>query len=73
MPSLFIPILFLWSIFWKGVALWRAAKNRELKWFIALLVINTAGILDIVYLFYFSKEKLTFEELKSWYKGKFNR
>jgi len=50
-----IPLL-LWSIFWKGWALWRAAKDDSKPWFIALLVLNTAGILDILYIFIFSKK-----------------
>lgn len=45
----------LWSLFWKGMALYRAARNEQKGWFIALLVINTAGILEIVYLLFFSK------------------
>lgn len=45
----------LWSIPWKGVALWKAAQQRQKWWFIALLVINTFAILEITYLFYFSK------------------
>lgn len=58
-PSKFIlfPLmvpLALWSLFWKGLALWRAAQNKQKGWFIALLVINTAGILEIVYLLFFS-------------------
>jgi uncharacterized membrane protein YedE/YeeE len=42
---------------WKGFALWRAAELKQKKWFIALLVINTIGILEILYLFVFSKPK----------------
>jgi len=42
---------------WKGVALWRAARNRHLKWFIAMLVLNTLALLEIVYIFFFSKPK----------------
>lgn len=46
--------LTVWSIIWKGLALWRAAKNRQAKWFAALLIINTAGILEIIYLLAFA-------------------
>lgn len=49
-------VLFVaWSVTWKGLALWRAAKNDNAPWFVALLVINTAGILEILYLYLFSK------------------
>ena len=49
-----IPII-IWSIPWKGVALWKSAKNDHLGWFIALLIINSLAILDILYIFIFSK------------------
>ncbi|KKP97691.1 MAG: hypothetical protein US71_C0014G0016 [Parcubacteria group bacterium GW2011_GWD2_38_12] len=52
-----ILLLLVWSLAWKGVALWRAAHREEKKWFIALLVVNTVGILDILYIYVFSKEK----------------
>ena len=45
----------LWSIPWKGWALWTAARKGSKNWFIALLVINTLGILDILYIYVFSK------------------
>lgn len=40
----------LWSIVWKGLALWVAARRQEKIWFILLLLINTLGILEIIYL-----------------------
>jgi hypothetical protein len=39
----------VWSLVWKGFALWRAAKQGSKAWFIVLLIVNTAGILDILY------------------------
>jgi len=54
--TLFI-ILMLWSLAWKGVALWKAAKNDSKYWYIAMLVINTVGLLEIIYIFFFSKKK----------------
>ena len=53
---LFIFLTLLWTIPWKGVALWKAAKNGHKKWFIALLILNTFAILEIIYIFYFSGE-----------------
>lgn len=47
----------LWTIPWKGYALWKAAGYRQKGWFIALLVINTLAILEITYIFYFSKKQ----------------
>lgn len=53
---LFFALTF-WALIWKGFALWRAANNQQKKWFIVLLILNTFGILEIVYLFYFAKPK----------------
>ena len=50
-------VLALWTLFWKGLALWHSAKRGEHVWFIALLLINTVGILEIVYLFGVAKLK----------------
>jgi hypothetical protein len=48
--NLGIPFFLLWSLAWGGLALWHAAKRNEKWWFIAFLLIHTAGILEIVYL-----------------------
>jgi hypothetical protein len=53
-PILLILIT-LWTLPWKGVALWRATKRNERNWFIALLILNTLAILEIVYIFFFSR------------------
>jgi len=54
----FLLLLILaWSMFWKGLALWRAAKNDQKYWFIAILIINTLGVLEIIYLAWFAKKK----------------
>ena len=46
-----------WTLPWKGVAMWKSARNGQPAWFIALLVINTLAILEIVYLVFFQKKK----------------
>lgn len=46
-----------WTIPWKGLALWKAAKKDHKKWYIALILLNTLGILEILYIFFFSKRK----------------
>ena len=50
-----IPLI-IWSVIWKGLALWKSARNNQLAWFVVMLVLNTAGILEIVYLLFFQKE-----------------
>lgn len=56
-PFPFIIPVVVWSLFWKGLALWRAARNGQKGWFVVLLIVNTAGILEIVYLLFFSEPK----------------
>ena len=50
-------LLALWSLFWKAMALWKSGRNGEKAWFIVMLIVNTVGILEILYLFVFSKPK----------------
>ena len=53
-PYLSLPVV-LWALVWKWIALWKAARHNQKWWFIALLVINTLGLLEILYIFIFSK------------------
>ena len=54
-----IVVLALWDIVWKGFALWRAARNNQFRWFVVLLVVNSIGILPIIYLTCFQKKKFS--------------
>lgn len=54
---LLLILIFLWMLPWKGVALWKAATRGEKKWFIAMLILNTFAILEILYIFIFTKDK----------------
>ncbi|MEI7749589.1 MAG: DUF5652 family protein [Candidatus Moraniibacteriota bacterium] len=53
-----IVLILIWTLPWKGVALWRAARNGHTAWFVILLVVNTVALLEIVYIFFFSKKGL---------------
>lgn len=52
-----IGLLVIWSLVWKGLALWKAARLTHKGWFITLLILNTAGILEIIYIFAIAKKK----------------
>lgn len=65
-PTVWFFALYLWSIVWKGLALWKASELKQRNWFVGILVLNTIGILEIVYLFYFAKKRMKFSELKFW-------
>ncbi|MFY9457828.1 MAG: DUF5652 family protein [Candidatus Spechtbacterales bacterium] len=54
--SIITFLIALWTIPWKGAALWRAAKMGEKKWFVAILILNTLAILEILYIFVFSRK-----------------
>lgn len=54
---LLLIFLIIWSLFWKGLALWKAARRTDKTWFVILLVLNTAGILEIIYYYIISSNK----------------
>lgn len=54
LPWIYLAIL--WTLPWKGVALWKAARNEHKIWFVVLFLVNTLAILDILYIFIFSKK-----------------
>jgi methionyl-tRNA synthetase len=55
--KLLMAVLIIWSVIWKGVALWKAARNSHTVWYVVLLIVNTVGILEIIYIFGFSKKR----------------
>ncbi len=54
----------IWSLIWKGIALWKAARAGQMVWFICILVINTVGILEIIYLSFFQKKSAFYYNMK---------
>ncbi len=46
-----------WTLVWKGLALWRSARAGQKVWYIVLLIVNTLGILEIIYLLITNKPK----------------
>lgn len=57
--------LALWDLVWKAFGLWKAARNGQIKWFIAILIVNSVGILPIIYLQFFQKSPKSREGEKS--------
>jgi len=53
----FLFLIVLWTIVWKVYAAWIAARHSQKKWFVALIVLNTAGLLEIFYIFRIAKKK----------------
>jgi len=52
-----ILLIVLVDVILKGMALWKAGRNNQSYWFVALLVFNTAGILPLIYILFFQKPK----------------
>ena len=50
-----VALIVTWELTWKGLALWRAAKNNQKYWFTALFLINSVGLLPIIYLVMYKK------------------
>lgn len=50
-------ILAIWTIVWKIYAAWTAAKHNHKKWFVAIIILNTVGILEIFYILKIAKKK----------------
>lgn len=48
-PGLF-AIMIIWTLIWNGFALWKSAREGEKGWFFSILILNTLGILAIIYL-----------------------
>ncbi|OGK30437.1 hypothetical protein A3F29_00325 [Candidatus Roizmanbacteria bacterium RIFCSPHIGHO2_12_FULL_33_9] len=65
-PPFLLFVVFLWSLLWKGLALWKTVKLDQRNWFIVILIVNTIGILELIYLFGFAKKKMQVKELKFW-------
>ena len=57
LSSPYIILFVIWEIVWKSIALWKSARHSQLYWFIALVIFNTVGILPIVYILFFQKDK----------------
>lgn len=52
---LILLLITIWTGVWKALALWKSARLGSKPWFIALFILNTVGILEILYIFVFSK------------------
>jgi hypothetical protein len=61
--NLFIFII-IWTAIWKLIGLWHSARKNQPLWFIAIAILNTIGVLPILYLFIFKDLKSEKKSLK---------
>lgn len=54
---IFVVLISIWEAIWKGIGLWKSAKKGHLIWFVCMFIFNTLGILPILYIYVFSKDK----------------
>ncbi len=58
--SIFLPLIVSFvfvDLILRGVALWKSARFSQKGWFIALLIVNSLGILPVIYLLFFQKKR----------------
>ena len=59
-----LSIILIWSFLWKLAAMWKSARRGSWIWFIILALVNTVGILDILYIFVFSELRMRSKDKK---------
>lgn len=52
-----VVVLAIWDGVWKLIAMWKSAQHQQLAWFICLAIFNTVGILPIIYILAFQKDR----------------
>lgn len=57
-----LVIIGVWELIWKGIALWKCGRNNQLAWFVFILILNTVGILPIIYIAFFQKKPKPLKE-----------
>ena len=62
MNTILLVLAVLWTLPWKGVALWKSARNNQPIWFIVLLLVNTLAILEISYIFFFQRKEASLKK-----------
>jgi hypothetical protein len=45
-----VIVLAVWDGVWKMIGMWKAAQNKHLAWFIIIALINSIGIIPILYI-----------------------
>jgi len=53
----FFAVLILWSLVWKAIALWKSARRGDTAWYVVMTIVNTLGILEIIYVFAVAKDQ----------------
>lgn len=54
-PAWLLTVIVIWSLVWMALGMWVAARKKHVIWYIVFLLVHTVGILEILYIFVFSK------------------
>jgi hypothetical protein len=57
-------VIVIWSAVWKLLALWKSARKDHAVWFVVLALVNTVGILEILYIYVFSEMTIKSKKAK---------
>ncbi|MFA5857305.1 MAG: DUF5652 family protein [Candidatus Pacearchaeota archaeon] len=52
-----IGIFAIWALLWKVFGLWKSSQDKKIIWFITFFFVETLGLIEIAYIFFFSKIK----------------
>lgn len=63
LPPQLLLIFVVWTLVWKGLAFWRAARAGQSLWFVVMLIVNTGGLLEIVYLAFLAPRRTPLGDL----------
>jgi methionyl-tRNA synthetase len=71
-PQFYLPFL-IWTLVWKGLALWKAANKKQLIWFILLLIVNTMSLFEIIYIFFLNRWDIDNGKTLQFFQKKFKK
>ncbi len=57
-----VGVLSLWELVWKGIGMWKAARNNDTGWFVCIFIFSTMGILPIIYILTHKDKKEDFDD-----------
>jgi hypothetical protein len=55
--TIVIILMIIWEAIWTAIAMWRAAKNNHMIWFVVFFIVNLLAIPEIVYLIVTRKKR----------------
>jgi len=71
-PQFYLPLL-IWTLTWKGIALWKAASKKHLIWFVLLMSVNTLGLFEIAYIFFLNRWDIDNGKILAFVEKKFHK